>query len=271
MSPEITQDPCADPSEVAGMRDAHLRSLIAPMDGMWESFANAATHTRINADGEQAGYYVLNDEGILLQLYIDPAFQRYSRVLFDRVIAQASVRQAMAGTIDPAFLSLCLDVHKSVTVHTLLYEHDGEVHAETVRDNGLTFRLIDSSELDRTVALQLACLGAGAELGQWLRGYSANLIDRKELFVLCRDDDWLGLGECRKSDSQDRVADLGMMVTPDHRGRGLATDILNRLFAISTHAGLRPICSTTVDNTNAQRAIVRAGFVSRHRLLSVTF
>ena len=35
--------------------------------------------------------------------------------------------------------------------------------------------------------------------------------------------------------------------------------------------GLVPICSTTADNVAAQRAITKAGFVSRHRILEVSF
>jgi len=268
---KITLLDCADASDVAQLRSEYLAGLTAPMDGMWESFANAAAHTEMLVDGQKAGYYVLNDDNALLQFYVTPNFRQFDRALFDHVIAHNSVSQAIVATIDPHFLSLCLDVHKTVSVHTLLYELRAEGRAGGAETDGVTFRLIDESELDRTIGLQLACLEAGQELGGWLRDYSATLIERRELFVLCRGDDWLGLGEYRKSDSQDGVVDLGMMVSPDHRRLGLATDMMNRLAANAAGAGLRPICSTTVDNTGAQRAIAKADFVSRHRILSVTF
>ena len=79
----------------------------------------------------------------------------------------------------------------------------------------------------------------------WLRGYSGNLIERNELFVLTQGDEWLGLGELRRSDSQEGVADLGMMVAPVHRKKGWATVILTRLNTLCTKEGLQAICSTT--------------------------
>ena len=103
-----------------------------------------------------------------------------------------------------------------------------------------------------------------------LQDYSGNLIERKELFVLCRDDEWLGTGECRRSDSQEGVTDLGMMVTPAHRGKGWATYILTCLSAHSAAYGQHRICSTTVENVGAQKAIIRSGFISRHRIMNVS-
>jgi GNAT superfamily N-acetyltransferase len=268
----ITLHECTDLRSLRDLKAQYLESLVAPMDGMWEvGFVDSSPHFEIRMDGESAGYYAANDEGALLQFYVRPEHEAHSRVLFDHVVAQGSVTQAVASTIDPLYLSLCLDAHKSATVHTLLYELRAPVRPTHPQAEGLDFRLVAASELDRTVAFQQDCIAGGHDLSGWLRGYSANLIDRKELFALCRGDEWLGLGECRRSDTQKGIADLGMMVAPGHRGSGWATYILQRLGADSTAAGLHAICSTTVENIAAQRAIARSGFVSRHRILNVVF
>jgi GNAT superfamily N-acetyltransferase len=262
---------CHDLSSILDFKAQYLKSLVAPMDGMWEvGFINAAPHWEIRWEGELAGYYVANDEGSLLQFYVRPAFAQQDRTLFDHVIAQDTLTQAVVSTIDPSFLSLCLDVQKKVTVHTYLYESHTAVSPNPPNSEDLTFRLVEAPELDRTIAFQQACLGGDNDLSGWLRGYSGNLIERKELFVLCRNDEWLGLGECRKSDSQEGVADLGMMVAPTHRRKGWATYILTRLRAHSTAQGHYAICSTTVDNVGAQKAILQSGFMSRHRILNVS-
>lgn len=161
-------------------------------------------------------------------------------------------------------------MQKGVAVHTYLYEMHTAVRPQHSEVGGVDFRPIEAVELERTIALQQACLGAEEDLSGWLRGYSANLIERKEIFALCRDDDWLGLGECRKSDSQEGVTDVGMMVAPAHRGKGWATYILTLLSERATAAGQRTICSTTAENVSAQKAIQRSGFVSRHCIMNVT-
>ncbi|HMB93622.1 MAG TPA: GNAT family N-acetyltransferase [Rhodothermales bacterium] len=265
----ISLHKCSDLSSILDLKAQYLQSLLAPMDGMWESIINSSPHWEIRMDREQAGYYAANDEGTLLQFYVRSAFQEYGRTLFDHVIAQGTLTRAIVSTIDPSFLSLCLDVQKKLTVQTYLYEIHTEVCPSHPEADGLDFRLIKASELDQTIAFQQACLCSEKDLSGWLRGYSANLIERKELFVLCRNGEWLGLGECRKSDSQQGVTDLGMMVIPAHRGKGWATYILTYLSTYSTAHGQHAICSTTVENVGAQKAIIRSGFTSRHRILNV--
>lgn len=261
-----------DLSSIRDQKADYLRGLIAPMDGMWEvGFTDPAPHWELHVDDQSAGYYAANGEGTLLQFYVRPAFERHMRLLFDEVIAQDSIQNAVVSTIDTALLALCLDVQKGVTVHTLLYEPGAEAELSFSDGDGVIFRIVEAGELERTVAFQQQCLGGKADLSGWLRGYSANLIDRGELRVLSRGAEWIGLGEYRKSDSQKGIVDLGVMVSPEHRGRGWASSILALMRKAGSTNGHHPICSTTVDNVGAQKAIERAGFISRHRIMDVAF
>lgn len=268
----ITLHAVSDLTTIKDFKAQYLRSLVAPMDGMWEvGFTNSAPHWEIYVDGESAGYYAANDGGTLLQFYVAPAYVQFGRAMFEYVIAQDNLKQATVSTIDPTFLSYCLDVQQAITVHTYLYEAHDEVRPAHPEADGLSFRLVEPGELDRTVALQQACLDGAGDLHGWLMGYSSDLIQKKQLFVLCRGSAWLGFGEYRKSESQHGIVDLGMMVSPDHRKKGWATYILTHLAARCRADGLRAICSTTVSNTGAQKAITRSGFVSRHRIMNVSF
>ncbi len=263
---------CADLSSILDLKNEYLSSLAGPLDGMWEvGFINTAPHWEIRFDSEVVGYFALNDEACLLQFYLLPGFTKYDRQICENVVEQNSITGAIAHTVDPAFLSLCLDFHDEVSVHTYLYEHQSKEIARHPLAEGTAFRLIELSELNRTVAFQRACLGGEDDLSEWLKGYSTNLISRKELFVLCRGDDWIGLGEYRKSDSQVSIVDVGMMVDPDERGQRWATYILSLLVDKSETLGDHPICSTTVENIASQKAILGAGFVSRNRVLKVVF
>ncbi len=266
----ISLHECSDLSSIADLKASYRKGLVAPMDGMWDTgFTDPAPHWEIRVGDDQAGYYAANDEGALLQFYVRPALAKQTQAIFDEVIAQDSLTHAMVSTIDPAFLSLCLDVNDSVTVHTYMYEVHTETPASHPAAAGLDFRLTQTAELDRVVAFQESCVDSKQDLTGWLQEYSANLIQRRELHVLCREDDWLALGECRRSDTQDGVADLGMMVGPANRREGWATYVLALLRAQCATQHLRAICSTRVENVGAQKAIVRAGFMSRHRIMKV--
>lgn len=261
-----------DWSAVADLKALYLESLLAPMDDMWETgIVNPAPHGEIRLEGTRAGYFVATEDGTLLQFFAAPGFETDARAMFEAVLSERSPAKAEVGTIDPLFLSLCLDAQTGSRVHTILYELPDDATPVEPENDGLVFRPVEVAELERAVVFQQECLATEQDLSGWLRGYSGNLIERAELLALRRGDEWLGLGECRLSDSQRGVAHVGMMVSPGHRGSGWATDILKRVSARAVSGGRRVVCSTTVDNVAAQKAIDRAGFVGRHRILTVTF
>jgi len=65
------------------------------------------------------------------------------------------------------------------------------------------------------------------------------------------------------------AVDVGMMVAPHLRRRGLGTYIASEVANRIERAGLRPICGCAVSNTASKLALESAGFVSDHQLLSV--
>ena len=264
----ITLHRQSDPGGIAAMKVAYLATLSAPMDGMWGAgFIDPSPHWEIREDEISIGFFATNGEDTLWQFYVSPGYHGDTRKLFRHVLEQSQVTKAVAATIDPTFLSLCLDVQGHVEVHTHLYELR-EVTPPTP-ERAADLRPAGAGELERVIQFQRACLGAGPEIEAWLQGYSGNLIKRGELFVLHNADEWIGLGERRRSDSQPGVADVGMMVHPDHRRQGWAGHILQLLCEVCRDEDLRPICSTTADNVAAQRAIERVGFRSRHRIMDV--
>lgn len=254
--------------ELADMRRAYLSTLTAPFDGMWEAFASMSHQRRILSAGDPAGFFCVDDEGQILQFFIAPPFEPGAREIFTRVAAREEVKGAMVSTADPLFLGLCLDVHETVESHTFLYQ-DLPAEHEPAREEALTLEIVEASELAAIAELQRDSLPL--DPGDWLHGYLENLIARGELFAARAEGEVLATGELRVSDSQPPFADLGVITMRRHRQRGVASRVLRSLKQLSYERNLVPICSTTVDNVGAQRAIANAGFVSRHRISRFTF
>ncbi len=257
----------ASAGDLADLRRAHLATQNAPIDGMWEAFANLSRYREIRSAGERAGYFCVNDEGLLLQLYLAPPCEDAAAEIFAEVAARDEVKGAMVSTTDPRFLSLCLDLHQEVRVHTYLYQDHLPGEPAPAAEAETSFDVVAAGELDTIAGLQRDSLDQ--DLGDWLVGYLENLITRRELYALRRGGEILATGEARVSDSQPPFADLGVITMRRHRGRGHASHVLCRLKRLCYDRKLAPICSTTVDNVAAQRAITRAGFVSRDRLLQI--
>jgi len=77
--------------------------------------------------------------------------------------------------------------------------------------------------------------------------------------------------ECRMSDSQPEIADLGIIVNRDFQGRGLATRIMKIQVNRVLKLGRKPICSTTLDNIASRKAIEKSGFYCSNIIFDINF
>jgi RimJ/RimL family protein N-acetyltransferase len=92
-----------------------------------------------------------------------------------------------------------------------------------------------------------------------------------EAFAALDDDGtFLGLALVPEIDRDTREAELGYMVAPHARGRGVATAILRRLTAWAFEEGiLRATLIIDVDNSASERVAARCGYVREGVMRSV--
>lgn len=251
---------------IESVRRAYLETAIVPLDGMWEDafFANAQ-HWMIESNGQSIGYFGANDAHALLGFQVfDP---RLAPSAFKRCIVENRFKRAFVSTAEPAYLSLCMDHQTSVSVNAFMYETTDLNEDTVVNESDGTYRLVLKDDFEAAINFGLRSIGADRD---WLEGYYADRIEKEELFGLWHDSKLIGAGELRISPSQSGVADVGMVVAPERRGKGIAANLLRRLRREGHRRGFRVICSTEADNLAAQKAIEHAGFFSNHRLLDVS-
>ncbi len=268
----ITFERVAHLDEIADWKRAYLQSLVAPLDGYWETAVIArAHHYRILVNGRAAGYFAADDKKRLLQFYA----VEQAGPLFDAVIESEWMETAVAGTNDPVFLSLCLDRQKAVAVNTYLFHDARQVIPNLPAYPEAEFRSSAANELERLLAFhkhndEFQDSEAIADLGGQ-RNFIQSLIANRQSFSLYDGSTLLGVGEYRISASQPPYADIGMIVDKDHRRRGVGTAILARLKAHCYNQNTVPICSCAVENSASRKTIEKAGFVAAHRMLDVQF
>src|SRR6266567_2534588 len=76
-------------------RDDYLRILVAPMDGMWKGVVI-----------DRAAFWEIQDR---------------AQEIFCWIISTCSIQYAITSTIEPLYLSLCLDLQKSIALHSYLF------------------------------------------------------------------------------------------------------------------------------------------------------
>lgn len=259
--------------ELAHLKEAYFRAAKSPLDGMWHmGFVPMAAHYGIYENQHLVGFCCVNDDGFLLQFYLKHKQQMVVNEVFSSIVNGTcpeigQVKGAFVSTAEPEYQSLCLDNSSECVVNAFMYQYDN-VQWEHASE-GIELTLAPVHQLDALVEFAVDAIGAPKE---WLTGYYTNLINREELWFYSQAGVIIAAGECRRFDQyQTEYADLGMIVAPTHRNQGVATKVLSSLVKTAQQQGLKPICSTESENTAAQRAISKAGFMAPNRIVKFIF
>ncbi len=253
-------------------RDDYLNTLIAPMDGMWESAAIAhATFWDIQGDirdrKQYAGYFCLDSDNCLLRFHLSANYQAHAQEIFAWIVSTYNIQQAITSTIEPFYFSLCLSIQESITPHSYLFRDNKRIEPLSDLSNS-SFRTAENRELDDIVRFYHTNTEGS---GEWIEEFLQERIKHKELFVWYHEQTLVATGECIPSSKQKPYADLGMVVAQSQRGQGLGSSMLIQLKKHCYEAGLQPICSCTADNLASKKAIEKAGFISEHSMVNVLF
>jgi GNAT superfamily N-acetyltransferase len=251
------------------LKQQYIEQVTAPLDGMWlTGFVPIANHFGFYKNEMLIGFCCVNQDGYLLQFYVDPGNQIQAASLFELIInkndlAMGKVNGAFVSTAEAQYLSHCLDNFTSFKVNSLMYQQGDTV--TLVHESELEMVSITLDQLSVVVEFAKTNMGAPEE---WLTGYFSNLFKRKELYGYWQNNQLVATGEFRMNDKyQIEYVDLGMIVATSERGKGIATNVLKFLINIAQSKGLKPICSTEKDNIGAQKAISRAGLISGNRIV----
>jgi len=256
------------PDVLQRLRGDYLRTLVAPMDGMWESAAIArAVCWDIRDRGRHAGYACIGRDNDLLRFHLTGEYRARAQEIFRWFVAAHGIRRAIAGTIEPAYFSLCLDLQTSSALHSYLF-HDNARVAVPSGVGGRIFREAEEGEFDAVAHFYRANTDGP---GDWIEAFLRARLERGELVGLYDQQGVLATGECIPSRTQPPHADLGMVVAHAYRGRGVGAAMLVHLKERCYDAGWQPICSCAADNAASKRAIEKAGFISEHRMVEFVF
>jgi GNAT superfamily N-acetyltransferase len=256
------------PDTIEQLRDDYLRTLVAPMDGMWESTVIAhATFWEIQDQEQRAGYFCIGSNQDLLRFHLWENYLDHAQEIFHWIIATYSIQRAITSTIEPLYFSSCLDVQRNITLHSYLFRDNQRRDLSSGLGKSL-FRKAEKRELDDIVCFYQANTEGP---GEWIETFLNVRLNREELFVLYDQQTLVAAGECIPSQKQPPYADLGMIVARSYRGRGVGSFLLAQLKSHCYKAGWKPICSCEVSNHASKKAIEKAGFISEQRLVEVTF
>lgn len=254
--------PAEDPAQIEAFRRALYSRFTAPLDGMWESlYIGSSQVLLIELGGKAIGYCCIDDSKSLTQFFLSDPHRKATSAALQSLIATEAISSAKLSSIEPISFNACLALSSSINSNTYCYQYDS---APTLEE--LDLQVADMEDVAELKAFFKEQIGFDDNFG-----YTENLIQRKELHMHRGAEGLLATGECRLSDTQDGVADVGMIVNQSLRSRGLGRQMLHSLAQKAMGLGRSPICSTTIDNVASQKAIAKAGFYCSHIIFDIDF
>jgi predicted acetyltransferase len=249
---------------IHNLRSKLYQKLTSPIDAMWEQLYIASSqHYLIENNNKQIGYCCINDKACLLQLFL--LEENYSKMehVIKALIDSKLISSASLSSNEPISFNTCLSLSKSIKAYTFCFEHTG---IPNDIDSTLNVELVTSDDIPSVKAFLKEQVGMDDTFG-----YTENLVARKEIYMVKEADVIVATSECRMSDSQPEIADLGIIVNSGFRKKGIATRIMQMQVNRVLKAKRKPICSTTLDNVAARKAIEKSGFYCTNIIFDIRF
>ena len=253
------------------LRKSFYNSLTSPFDGMWDELVHDHGQLWGFYDEDQLiGYCSKDDEGQLINFFLKENYANQKVELFKRVLFLLEIRYAIVSTNNPDFLVVSLEKSKNMKVHSYLFENTKDV------DGVGSHQILDSFKFepankDDFENLVLFCeKNIEADTG-WLKMYLERLMDRNEIYLLKNKDQIIASCEIRKSDTQQGIIDLGVIVDHAYRKKGIGSALMAAGRKMSLKQNLDPICSCEQQNIGSKKMIENAGFTSTNMILKITF
>jgi predicted acetyltransferase len=249
---------------INSLRSKLYQKLTAPIDAMWEQLYIASSqHYLIENNNKTIGFCCINDEKCLLQIFLLEEYNSKMENVITTLIDSELITSASLSSNEPISFNTCLSLSKSIKVNTFCFEHTGN----TIDiDSTLNVELVTSEDIPSVKAFLKEQVGMDDTFG-----YTKNLVARKEIYMVKEADKLVATSECRMSNSQPEIADLGIIVNSGFRKKGIATQIMqmqvNRVLKVKR----KPICSTTLENVAARKAIEKSGFYCTNIIFDILF
>lgn len=252
-----------DFNSISEMRNLYYRQIIAPMDDFWEEGIIPSCSFYTYKKGSITGYYAINEEKYLVQFYVNDSVL-YNRV-FKEIITQVKITDIYVSTYDSLLYKACKTFSNNFEINTLLFKEDTK-KSPIAPISSIIYRLATTSEVKRAVEYNKLEL---EDEGDWIQNYYEKLIKKSGLYFFMIGNTIVGTGESRKSISSKNIANIGVTVAKDYRRKGIATYIINTMREINNNIGYKTICSTTRENINSQKTLIKCGYKIYHLIYTV--
>ena len=255
------------------LRQAYLASLCHPQELYLENLVRAGRTLVLHDDrdggeggGAKAGdrimgYAVISGDAVV-EFFLAPDVLAALQVAFAAVLDHAQAARALCKTFDTLLLTAAASRPARTSTTGYLFR---EVRDPSFTpDPDIVTRLASPTDVDAVWSIHDGFFDDVDEVRQYL--------DTQSLFLYhAAGEELLGCGILTRVVPGETAVDVGMVVAPARRRRGLGSYIVADLKDRCLRAGDRPIAGCDAANLASRRALENAGFTTSHSLLDFTY
>jgi GNAT superfamily N-acetyltransferase len=240
------------------MRSQRLASLDELQELYLERRVALGSAWLLEWDGGPAGYAVVDDQGILLELFHEDALATDLTSLIRTLAGAAGVTGGLFQSFDPTMTALAATARARVEPVGVLFRKILDPHHRARSD--VAMRPAAPVDVRAIAMIDDGFFADDEEIRRYLDiGGLSVLEDAANRIVGC--------GVAEPVIPGCNAIDIGMLVAPAFRRQGYGAFIVSHLKSDVLSKGLRPICGCAIDNVGSWHAIQNAGFAPDHRLL----
>lgn len=235
------------------LRRQYLASLPEPQEWFLEELVRAGEVWEAPGEG-----YAIFHSGNLVEFYAIDSLK--APLLLLDLVRQRPFRQALGKSFDHVLMKAAKALGWTLVETGFLFRKRGPTNLSKT----------DTFRLDRARAIDLPHIwNAGRDF------YSsadevAQVFQSDGLWIARNKGQLVGSGVMIPIDASGDVVDIGMVIQPEQRNKGVASLIVSQLADLLEGEGKRPICGCAQSNFASKAALENAGFVSEHRLVQMS-
>lgn len=247
-------------ADIKQLRDDYINDLPYPQELHLEEMISMCDYYFLEDRNETLGYFCVKPDKVLYEFYLKKHVLTSAQHLFKELIDKGYFIAAESKTFDNLLLSLCMDFNIKAYCTAYLFRDFTKKACSPNGFDNLSFRQAIPEDLQNIVDIS----------GSFFEAPEESIL-KNEIFVLYENANLLGAGSCKRVYSSKNYFDIGMVVSENFRNRGIGSYIIKELTDYCVATGKQPVCGCWYQNHASRKALEKAGFVPRHRIVKFEF
>lgn len=246
--------------EIKQLRENYINGLPYSQELHLEEMIRKCDYYLINDGSDTIGYFCVKPDKVLYEFYLKKHVLVSAQEIFKTLIEKGYFVAAESKSFDNLLMSLCLDFNKKAYCTAYLFREYNNKECLLSGFDNISFRLAVPEDYKNIIEIS----------GNFFDDLKES-ISSGEVFVLYENSCLLGAGSCKRVCDGSNYYDIGMVVSENFRNRGLGSYIIKELRSYCCATGKLPVCGCWYYNYASRKALEKAGFITKHRIVKFEF